>query len=233
MSTPNPKTLLLALLLGAIAGCDGASTAPLDAGDLTEVEVMALVAGFDEIGALVAGGQMAFGMGGFAASAEGSSAYAAGSSASASLSLAEPVTRTERFSATRDCPLGGSVHHEGERTMVRDRAAQSARMTLEATRELRDCAQERRNGVVITTSGEMNFTAEHYHEAGVPVGPQTQTQEGSFSWSTDSGREGSCDIDLTTVFEQDTATGVWTRTVTGTVCGRTVERTASWTRPAR
>jgi hypothetical protein len=60
---------------------------------------------------------------------------------------------------------------------------------------------------------------------GVPVGLQTQTHKGSFTWAR-AGASGTCSVDLTSSFDPATHTV----TVTGSFCATAVDVTRTRTR---
>lgn len=81
------------------------------------------------------------------------------------------------------------------------------------------------NGVTLTVDGEPNIAFDARLTAGNgTLGPYSVTFEGAFDWNASDGRDGHCVIDL------DAVTNFVGRqqTVTGTVCGHSVQQTISW-----
>ena len=188
----------------ALAACDSA-TAP-DAGISSDVNEIA-----SDIDALS-----------FLALADaGSSVFAPRFSISSASGLTAensltPVSRT--INVTRPCPAGGTVTIAGSSTGTSDPAAHNLTITSSVTRTEAACAFNTRHGTV-TLNGNPNVAMTNSINivAGKPVGPQTQTHKGSFTWTRGS-KSGTCNEDVTSTF--DPAAG--TITVSGSMCGRTV-----------
>ncbi len=65
------------------------------------------------------------------------------------------------------------------------------------------------------------------HNNRVPVGNQTSSKSGSFHWTRTNGaetQEGDCTFDVTSVRNPDSRR----ITISGTVCGREIDRTVTW-----
>lgn len=199
------STATLAVILLALTACDDGAG---PAGDvLSETEVVALseamaVADFTLTGETPTGESPADGV------------------------ALDPVTATTEFTTTRTCPAGGRVVVEGTRTRTWDRDTHSGTSDLALTKTHEACARVV-GDVTITVDGDPNIAlnAHHAWEDGARVGLQTLSLLGAFTWSTDDGREGRCTIEVNAVFDPATST----RTVAGTVCDRTFERTTTWT----
>lgn len=136
-----------------------------------------------------------------------------------------PVTTTTEFTVTRTCPVGGQVVMEGSHVRVWDRATHSGSSHLSLTKTHEECARSLRR-VTITVNGDPNIAVEAHHEwaHGQRFGAQTLSIQGGFTWFTDDGREGACSIDIEASFDPETRT----RTVVGTFCDRTIDRTTTW-----
>lgn len=207
MRTPaTPLTLALLAIL-ALGACDGA-TGP-DDGALSDLEVTALSDAMVDAD--------------FALTAE---AALAGETGAGDGVLLDPITATTEFTTTRTCPAGGRVVVEGTHVRVRDPETHSGSSDLSLTKTHEACARVVRT-VTITVNGDPNVAvaAHHAWADGRRDGPQTLTMEGALAWSTDDGREGRCTIDVSATFDPETRT----RTVSGTFCQRTFERTTTWT----
>lgn len=138
---------------------------------------------------------------------------------------ADPITSTTTFTHTRTCPAGGQIVVEGTRERTWDRDTRSGTMDLSLTKTHEACARTLQD-VTVTLNGNPDVQVEAHHAwaDGAPVGLQTLTIVGSIAWSTDDGRAGTCTIDVRATFDPDTRT----RTVSGTFCDRTFERTTTW-----
>lgn len=143
-----------------------------------------------------------------------------GSGSSAAISSA-PVPINTTFSITRQCPQGGQTAFAGSVVGTGDRLAHSLTLDATATRTDTDCAFNTRDGVV-TLSGNPNiaYTAHLNIVNAAPVGLQTQTHKGSFTWSR-TGASGTCDVDITSQYDPSTST----LTIKGSFCGHAVDIT--------
>jgi hypothetical protein len=197
-------------LLLAIAACSDSSTGPSPS--ITQADANELAANMDAVATL---GTSDIGLG------ASFSIVVAPSGASSSVSTA-PTTFNNTFDVTRQCPKGGSVEFKGSITGTGDRTTHSLTVDASATRTDAKCAFGARNGATIEVTGNPNiaYTGHLNIVNGMPVGLQTQSHEGSFTWvrGTDSG---TCNIDVKSSYDPATRT----LTVTGTVCGRDVSVT--------
>jgi hypothetical protein len=127
------------------------------------------------------------------------------------------------FSRSRDCPGGGNVEVSGsvERTRVGDNAFEFAFNSTGAQNECVHLRGERS----VTIDGHFTMTASWRREAGQPSGVQNTHRFGSFTWTRGNGATGTCEFDVTSVRDPVNHT----RTVTGTMCGRDINRSTSWT----
>ena len=198
--------LIPALVVLALAACDDA--AGPDAGDLSAAEVAALSDAMVDADFALTGD------------------VAAADAATGLPVAAEPITATTEFTRTRTCPAGGQVVVEGSHVRVWDRDTHSGSSDLALTKTHQACARTV-DAVTITLNGDPDVAVEAHHAwaDGQRDGPQTLTMLGAVAWSADDGREGRCTIDVSAVFDPDTHT----RTVTGTFCDRTFQRTTTWT----
>lgn len=145
-----------------------------------------------------------------------------------------PVLRAARghegdFARSRDCPAGGTFSIEGSSGRT-EHGDGSVEWTLEATGEWDDCTHTRARGdrsVTTVIDGTFEMEAHRRHNHRVPVGNQTTTKSGSFTWSRTSGertQEGECSFDVTSVRNPDSRRV----TITGDVCGRQIDRSIEW-----
>lgn len=135
---------------------------------------------------------------------------------------AAPVTTTFSWTRERECRNGGMVSASGEGTHVADRATGEVTIDFSGTKTITDCARAR-GDLVVTINGSGSFQGHREKLNGQFVGIQTNDAQGSFSWVTSDGREGSCEYNLHT--EWDPATH--TKTITGFVCDKEINRTVT------
>jgi hypothetical protein len=205
------RMILPLLALGALAACDDDPTGTGET--LTETEVAELSdvlvqSSFDVTGEIAADASV--------------------TTTDGTLELSNvPITSTIEFTLTRTCELGGQVVIEGARIRQWDRETWTGSSDLSVTKTHEGCARPLRNSdVVITLDGAPDIAVEAHHEwtAGHRHGLQTLTMLGAVDWSTGDGRSGTCEIDVEASFDPETHT----RTVAGTFCNRTFERTTTW-----
>lgn len=127
-----------------------------------------------------------------------------------------PVSRA--INVTRPCPAGGTIAIVGLATGTSDPVAHNMTLTTSVTRTESACAFNTQHGVV-TLNGNPNVALTNSINivAGKPVGAQTQTHKGSFTWARGT-KTGTCNVDVTSTFDATAGT----ITVSGTMCGRTV-----------
>jgi hypothetical protein len=137
--------------------------------------------------------------------------------------------REGEFERSRDCPDGGTITLAGESTRT-EHGDGAVEWTLEATGEWNDCTRSRTSGdrsLTTVIDGSFQLEASRRHNGRVPVGDQTMSKSGSFHWTRTTGaetREGDCSFEVTSVRNPDSRRIV----VTGTVCGREIDRTVMW-----
>ena len=143
------------------------------------------------------------------------------------LSLAAvPVTMTIDDPAV-PCPLGGQTHLSFSLSGTVDQAAQTANLEMSGTNAPQNCAFRVRQAIVHVT-GSVTQTAHINVDHGAPIGLQTFSSNGSFDWSTNDGRSGTCSIESTV--SADYANN--TLTVHGSACGTTMNYSGPLTAPA-
>ncbi len=199
---------VLFVLAVAAGGCDRSPAGPADA--LTADELAALTIADEEI----AGGVVYEEMGLFGPAG--------------ALAPAETTTRSRDFDRVRDCPAGGTVETQGTITRSDDGAG-AQEFDVAASRTRTDCAHARRNGVTVTVSGGSTIEAHRKRVNGEPVGNQTSSASGHFAWTRTDGdvsRSGECDFSIDVVRNPDSRM----MTITGTICGRDIDRTVDWKR---
>ena len=198
------------LALG-LAACGGGFTASGDA--LTESEAADLAEGLVENGFAGFGG-------------------AAGAPSRAPSMPAANVTVT--LDDTAPCEGGGTVALKGSLSVNVNQAGTSGTFGFDYTVAPSGC-QLIAGGKTFTINGDPNIKANG--DFSFTSGTNTETFEGSlnydgkFGWTSSDGRAGACGVDLTAnydfTFGGTTTTG--TATLTGSVCGVTVNRSVSVT----
>jgi hypothetical protein len=202
---------LAPILALGLAACGGGFTASGD--PLTESEAADLAAG------LVEGGFAGFGS-------------FAGAPSRAPSATATNVTVT--LNDTAPCEGGGTVALNGSMTANVDQSGNSGTFGFNYTVTPSGC-KTTSGDKTFTISGDPNLKAKG--DFSFSSGTNSSTFEGSltyngkFSWTSSDGRAGSCGVDLTAnydfTFGGITATG--SASVSGTVCGVTVNRSVSVT----
>ncbi|MEP6550299.1 MAG: hypothetical protein ABJB95_03900 [Gemmatimonadales bacterium] len=204
----SPILLTAAGLLLTLAACDS-STSPQSG--ISAADAAKLAADMDDASASA--------FGGFVVGPSFSVSVPEGSSSS--VSAPTPINR--QFSLTAGCPKGGQVTIAGTTIGTADRATGNVAIETNATRTDAACAFEARDASIITLNGNPNIA---YHStfnlvAWRPSGLQTQTHKGSFTWTRGTTGSGTCDVDVTSVFDP----AAHSVHVTGTFCGRNIDVT--------
>jgi hypothetical protein len=204
MRTTTILSTGLALLV-CVAACDEGTTEPLPGGLTPDDLAFVALDGDAVTGALVF--TETFGPAG----------------AGASAAAAERETR--EFSRSRPCAAGGTIELDG--TVDRERHGDgTVEATITGTRQQVDCARTRED-VTIVINGSGSFEAYRKRVDGEPVGNQTTSYAGSFEWVRTRGEEtrsGTCEYSLESVRQPD----AMKVRVTGTMCGREVDREREW-----
>jgi hypothetical protein len=202
----NSRSLYLAaaaIAFGVVA-CDS-TTAPLAGFDQTDANQLA--SDVDAVAVLALGDVGATSL---------APSYSLSPADATPLASVNAVNRS--FTNTHPCPVSGSVTVAGTTVGTSDPVAHNLSVTTTATRTDAACAFNTKHGVAtITGNPNVAMTATVNVVAGKPTGVQTQSHKGSFTWSRD-GKTGTCAVDVTSAF--DPAAGTFT--VTGTMCGRTI-----------
>lgn len=202
------RTILPLIAIVAVAACDDptATGDGLSEAEVTELSEVMIQSSFDATGEIAADASVT----------------------SEELQLSSvPITSTFEFTLTRSCELGGQVVIDGVRSREWDRETWTGFSDLSVTKTHEDCVRLLRNSdVTITLNGAPNVAVEAHHEwtGGQRHGLQSMTMLGAVDWSTSDDRSGTCQIDIEASFDPDTHT----RTVSGTFCERTFERTTTW-----
>jgi hypothetical protein len=172
--------------------------------------------------------QLAMQLGSTVAAQAASSAQASMTRSVPGLNLAA-VPVSLNVDATVPCPLGGQTHLTLAVSGSVDQLAQTATMDLTGTNAPANCGYRVRQAIVhVTGTPSLTHTAHVSVDHGLPVGTQTFSTNGSFSWTADDGRSGSCSIESTTTADYSANTV----TVHGSICGTTIDYSGPLTAPA-
>lgn len=133
-----------------------------------------------------------------------------------------PVTLT--IDDTSPCPQGGTTRVTG--TVTFDETATGATIGANVAQSYSSCAATSPRAVTWTFNGAPGIQQALTGSANFSTGDVTLqgTQTGTFSFSSPSG-SGSCTLNLNLSFTGNENTGAAQATLTGTACGRTVNRT--------
>lgn len=148
-----------------------------------------------------------------------------GSTGSAAAAASDGHTR--EFSRSRDCPAGGSIEINGTVEYTQNGEG-TVEATITGTRDQVECTRTR-GDVTLVIDGSGTFEAYRKRVNGEPVGNQTTSYSGTFDWTKTRGdevRTGSCDYRLLSVRQPD----AMKVKVTGTICGREIDRERDWNR---
>jgi hypothetical protein len=138
-----------------------------------------------------------------------------------SLSVA-PIVTEFTFTRTRPCRNGGQVVASGAGTHTANRETGEVTLEFSGDKSIENCARAR-GDLVITINGEGTFEGFRKKVNGHFEGPQTNSQEGHFTWETSDGRSGECDYELTVTWDPATHT----KTIVGFVCDHEINRTVT------
>jgi hypothetical protein len=189
-------------LILAVAACDQ-STAP--SAGISQATANQLAADMDAVSSL---GSSDFGFG---------TSFSVGIDGSGVVATVIPINN--HIVVTRQCPKGGEAKFDGTITGTGDRTTHSLTLHTVATRTDTNCAFDTRDGV-LTLNGHIDYVGDLNIVNGALSGLQTQSHEGSFSWSRP-GASGTCDVKIASSYDPATHTV----TVKGDVCGRHVDVT--------
>jgi hypothetical protein len=183
---------VLALSVLAVA-CGGDSSAPLG-NALSRSEALALAVSYFEV-------------------LEGPS----GQSSPASMSLI-PDTTVTASEGSLPCPQGGVLNMQMQDTLIFDEVGPTMAINIGGTHRPVNCVHAA-GSTPVTIDAEPPFvwSSRMRMVAGMPSGPVVETLMGSFQWSTNDGRNGSCSVNYSRVL--NAMTGAETRG--GTICGHT------------
>jgi hypothetical protein len=132
---------------------------------------------------------------------------------------------TTTFHDTVSCRLGGEVAIDGTRVRDWDRTTQTGTMDMDLTRTQLSCVREvRTRQITVDGNPNIHVVVHHNRVDGAWSGLQTMTMQGGFTWTAADGASGDCTVDLSASYDPDTHT----RSITGTFCNRTIDRTTTW-----
>lgn len=206
----SPRPWAVAVALVAATACSDDPAAPSN--ELTAVEAAELAA---ILGALAVDQ-------GFSASTSGTaSAPAAGPSA-------VPITFSTSVSFVADCPLGGAVDVDADLAGTLDAETGAVATTMTVVQTHAACVAEGgETGTLFTLDGAPSVIVAMALESNAQSGDFTvgATFDGTVTWASE-GRSGTCSMDLDIDTSGNNVTGVGTSTVTGSICGITVNQTS-------
>ncbi|MDT8437218.1 MAG: hypothetical protein RRA92_10745 [Gemmatimonadota bacterium] len=214
--------------LGACSDDATDSLAPDVQSGLDEAQVQAVALELDEVAADLVDGSIAEGEAGLTGQVTGFSAMIPPMFGSGTDEVA--------FTRTRTCALAGEVVIEG--TLLRTWEAETRHVSVDvrAVKTHMECTfplpasttDAAADPLTITLNGDPNvaINAHREREGGFFVGLQTMSHVGQIAWAKSDGTSGVCEVDIQVVLDPEART----RTVTGTLCGRTIDRTWTWDR---
>lgn len=126
------------------------------------------------------------------------------------------------FTRTRDCPVSGHIEVAGN--VERERRGEGVIVYHVSGSGSQVACERQRRDFTWVADGPFALDAERRRMNGMPVGLQTTHVEGEFTWERSDGEAGACTFDLTSVRNPD----AMKRKISGTICGREIERTVAW-----
>jgi hypothetical protein len=132
------------------------------------------------------------------------------------------------FSFSGACDLGGLAALTGDGFWKIDSDAGTIEFGVTATADYSACAFKTNNNVEIELDGIVDFAADRLLDFQQGLATGSQSYEGSLAYVTSDGKEGTCLVDVSADFSltQNNAS----RTVSGSVCGQSVNATTTWTK---
>lgn len=131
-------------------------------------------------------------------------------------------SREVQFRRSRTCRLGGELRVAGTLVRTVDIAEKVATLDVRARKVHRRCGVRiRGHRIILQGDPALALRAHREWKNRKPHGLQTHGVRGTVAWRSDDGRRGSCEIRLDIVADPEAGT----RTVTGEICGREVDRT--------
>ncbi|GBD32280.1 hypothetical protein HRbin33_01244 [bacterium HR33] len=155
--------------------------------------------------------------------------------ASAHQSPAGPADRiTITINETAPCEAGGTAALSGSVTVDFDQQTGAGTMELNYTMTPSNCAVRTESGRVFTLSGDPNLKVTGQFNISETSFGGSITYEGGFAWRADDGRAGGCRMNMRATYDfsltETTMNG--TATISGEVCGHSVNRTITVTASA-
>jgi len=135
-----------------------------------------------------------------------------------------PLPFSGSITANVPCPAGGSTRLSGNVSGTIEESTQSFTANVSATNSPDECGYPV-HGKTIFTTGSLTATAHVEIKNGVPVGAQTATLVGEFSWHGSDGRKGNCTVNYTASANYTSNVA----TVNGNFCGSTIQFTGPLT----
>lgn len=139
---------------------------------------------------------------------------------------AERVTIT--LNDTAPCEGGGTVVLNGSLTADVNQTTGVGTITYNYTVAPSGCEVTTEGGTVFTLTGDPNIRATGDFNWSETSLDGSLDYDGKFTWDADDGRAGACGVNLSVEYTINMTNGSGSATMTGDVCGVTVNRTISY-----
>ena len=150
-----------------------------------------------------------------------STASAASAAPNGARVSAIPVPFNVVVNFTVPCPKGGTTRLRVATSGTVDEATKTVIADVTATNRPSNCGLDV-HGKTFRITGELTATAHAMVVNDIPVGEQTASVDGGFTWRADGGRHGRCTVSFTASANYTTKIAA----VNGNFCGSTVSVTA-------
>jgi hypothetical protein len=207
-------TALSAVLALGVAACSDSTSSTGD--PLTQAEA-------EDLAALMVEG----GLAGFAGIPTGGPQAAPGEAGAR-------VTLT--INETGECSIAGGVTLDGEWTIDVNDETGDGTFEWDYSVDPNNCQEEAGSGVVFTLNGDPNVAVQgDLNWSGSETGGTLEgalDYSGGIAWTTDDDRAGTCGVDITATYDitwnNQEESGSGTVTVSGSVCGVSVDNSVTW-----
>jgi hypothetical protein len=138
-----------------------------------------------------------------------------------------PVNFEQQVEADVPCPLGGMLGVVAAVSITGDTESEGGEISYSQTQSHVGCVVESEDGTRFTLDGSPSVTAGFtISNDGLGNLDVDGSMDGGIGWAMD-GLSGTCQIDLAFVGDGSEADGTWSASLTGSVCGVSITRTAS------
>ena len=134
-----------------------------------------------------------------------------------------PIPINQSFTFSADCPLGGSIGIDGSANGQIDDQTLEGNLSMTFTYTLNECAVTA-NDITVTVSHNPEIVFEGGFTYSQDLLTVDGTERGGFEYVASDGRQGSCAIDLSFSVSYNSGTQTSTASVTGEVCGLSVDQ---------